>query len=158
VPVLGMRIDAPNRPLIAAEAWVCRRMVTEIAANIKSLETSGRFVVGRQSASSSATEPRSRQRPVTLVPGVNETPRRTSPKPAGRTALNVSVAGSVVVAMVSVMTTSLLGSAPWSPLPLTVEVIAQIVAVPSPLLRPMMLRAARQWPGTREGRSQNCFR
>jgi len=33
------------------------------------------------------------------------------------------------------------GVCPWSPLPLTVEVIAQIVAVPSPLLRPMMLRS-----------------
>ncbi len=36
--------------------------------------------------------------------------------------------------------TSLFGSAPWSPLPLTVEVIAQIVAVPSRLTRPVRLR------------------
>ena len=78
---------------------------------------------------------------MTQVPGVNETPRRTSPKPAVCSVLNFSAAGNVVAAMVSVMTTSLLGSAPWSPLPLTVEVMAQIVAVPSPLLRPMMLRS-----------------
>ena len=36
--------------------------------------------------------------------------------------------------------TSWFGSAPWSPLPLTVEVTAQIVAVPSRLTRPVMLR------------------
>jgi hypothetical protein len=33
-----------------------------------------------------------------------------------------------------------LGSAPWSPLPLTVEVIAQMVAVPPLFTRPVMLR------------------
>src|SRR5215472_5585137 len=104
------------------------------AANIRSANRLRRLL-------GSATEPPRRQRPVTLVPGVNETPRRTSPKPADRTVPNISVVGNVVVAMVSVMTTSLLGSAPWSPLPLTVEVMAQIVAVPSPLLRPMMLRS-----------------
>jgi mRNA-degrading endonuclease toxin of MazEF toxin-antitoxin module len=74
------------------------------------------------------------------VPGVNETPRRTSPKPAVRSVLKLSVGGSVVAVKASVTTTSLLGSAPWSPLPLTVEVMAQIVTVPSPLICPLILR------------------
>ena len=38
------------------------------------------------------------------------------------------------------MVTSLFGSAPWSPLPLIVDVMAQIVAVPSSLMRPVRLR------------------
>ena len=38
------------------------------------------------------------------------------------------------------MATSLFGSAPWSPPPLTVEVMAQIVTVPFGLTRPVMLR------------------
>jgi hypothetical protein len=40
----------------------------------------------------------------------------------------------------SVMATSLFGSAPWSPFPLTVEVTAQIVTVPLRPRRPVMLR------------------
>jgi hypothetical protein len=36
--------------------------------------------------------------------------------------------------------TSLFGSAPWSPFPLTVEVTAQIVVVPSRFTRPVRLR------------------
>src|ERR1700741_5254119 len=59
------------------------------------------------STSGSATEPRRRQCPVTPVPGVNETPRRTSAKPAVRSVLNFSVSDGVIVAMASVITTSL---------------------------------------------------
>ena len=40
----------------------------------------------------------------------------------------------------SVIATSLFGSAPWSPLPLTVEVMAQMVTVPLGLTRPVMSR------------------
>ena len=74
------------------------------------------------------------------VPGVNETPRRTSAKPAVRTVVKLSVVGRLVAAKLSVIMTSLFGSAPWSPFPLTVEVTAQIVTVPSPFTRPVMLR------------------
>ena len=49
-------------------------------------------------------------------------------------------AGAVVAESRSVMATTLFGSAPWSPLPLTVDVSAQIVAVPFRLTRPVMLR------------------
>src|SRR6201995_3020818 len=72
------------------------------------------------------------------VPGVNETPRRTSPKRAVSIALKRSLAGRLVAASLSVIMTSRFGSAPWSPPPLTVEVIAQIVAVPSRLTWPVM--------------------
>ena len=41
---------------------------------------------------------------------------------------------------VSLTATSSLGSAPWSPLPLTVEVMPQIVTVPLLFTRPVMLR------------------
>src|SRR5262249_10566603 len=41
---------------------------------------------------------------------------------------------------VSVIVTSLFGSAPWSPLPLTVDVMAYLVAVPSPFTTPVRLR------------------
>ena len=58
------------------------------------------------------------------VPGVNDTPRSTSPDFAVRTVTKLSLAGSVVAAILSVIITSLFGSAPWSPPPLTVEVIA----------------------------------
>ena len=74
------------------------------------------------------------------VPGVKETPRRTSRMPAVRTVVKLSVAGRLVAAKLSVITTSLFGSAPWSPFPLTVEVTPQIVTVPSPFTRPVMLR------------------
>jgi hypothetical protein len=40
-----------------------------------------------------------------------------------------------------VIVTSRFGSAPWSPLPLTVEVIPQIVTVPFGFTRPVMLRS-----------------
>src|ERR1700722_19566572 len=58
------------------------------------------------------------------VPGVNDTPRSTSPDFAVRTVVKLSLAGSVVALSLSLITTSLFGSAPWSPLPLTVEVMA----------------------------------
>ena len=74
------------------------------------------------------------------VPGVNETPRRTSSMPAVRTVVKLSVVGRLVAAKLSVIMTSLFGSAPWSPFPLTVEVTPQIVTVPSPFTRPVMLR------------------
>jgi len=41
---------------------------------------------------------------------------------------------------VSVIATSKFGSAPWSSFPLTVEVIAQMVTVPSSFTLPVMLR------------------
>jgi len=59
-----------------------------------------------------------------LFPGVQETPRRTSPKPAVLSVTKLSLAGRVVARKVSVIATSLFGSAPWSPLPLMVEVMA----------------------------------
>ena len=46
------------------------------------------------------------------VPGVNDTPRSTSPKPAESIALNDSLVGRVVVPRLSVTVYSLLGSAP----------------------------------------------
>jgi hypothetical protein len=58
------------------------------------------------------------------VPGVKATPRRTSPKPAVLSVKKLSLSGRVVALTVSVIATSLFGSAPWSPLPLMVEVIA----------------------------------
>jgi hypothetical protein len=62
--------------------------------------------------------------------------------PAARSVLKVSVLGRVVAASLSVIATSLFGSAPWSPFPLTVEVIAYMVAVvPSLLTVPVMLRS-----------------
>ena len=60
--------------------------------------------------------------------------------PAVRTVVKLSVAGRLVAAKLSVIATSLFGSAPWSPFPLTVEVTPQIVTVPSPFTRPVMLR------------------
>jgi hypothetical protein len=46
-----------------------------------------------------------------------------------------------VAAGESVISTSLFGSAPWSPPPLTVEVMAQIVTEPSRLTWPVMFRS-----------------
>jgi hypothetical protein len=60
------------------------------------------------------------------VPGVKETPRSTSPNPAALTVRNRSQGAAAVAFSGSVISTSLFGSAPWSPPPLTVEVIAQI--------------------------------
>ena len=74
------------------------------------------------------------------MPGVNEMPRSASPKAAVRIVLKLSPPGSVVAESLSVIITSLFGSAPWSPLPLTVEVIAQMLTVPSWLTRPVRLR------------------
>ena len=65
-----------------------------------------------------------------LLPGVNDTPRSTSPPKAERTVANRCAPAGAEDSW-SVIATSLFGSAPWSPLPLTVEVIAQIVTVPS---------------------------
>jgi GNAT superfamily N-acetyltransferase len=75
------------------------------------------------------------------VPGVNDTPRRTSRAPAARTVRNDSAAPGALADSRSVIATSLFGSAPWSPLPLTVEVMAQIVTVPSRFTRPVMFRS-----------------
>src|SRR5215469_15851989 len=72
--------------------------------------------------------------------GANAMPRRTSPAAAVRKVVKDSFAGSVVAARLSVMVTSLLGSAPWSPLVLTAEVTAYIVTVPSLFTLPVMLR------------------
>lgn len=55
-------------------------------------------------------------------PGVKETPRKTSRLPADLSVVKLSVEGKVVAAILSVIATSLFGSAPWSPFPLTVEV------------------------------------
>jgi len=74
------------------------------------------------------------------VPGVNDTPRSAWPNPAARTVLKAS-AGGDRAARWSVIATSLLGSAPWSPFPLTVEVTAQIVTVPS-----WIGAISRHWP------------
>ena len=74
------------------------------------------------------------------VPGANEIPRSTSPDAAVRSVMNVSPAGSVAADKLSVITTSWFGSTPWSPFPLTVEVIAHTVTVPSAFTRPVMLR------------------
>jgi hypothetical protein len=53
---------------------------------------------------------------------VNETLRRTWPLAAVWTVWKLSPAAGEVAPGWSVMLTSLFGSAPWSPLPLTVEV------------------------------------
>src|SRR5581483_11424444 len=76
------------------------------------------------------------------VDGVRETPRRTSPAAAVRSVVNCSLAAeaALVLARTSLMLTSLFGSAPLSPLALTVEVVAQIVTVPSGFTFPAMLR------------------
>jgi hypothetical protein len=74
------------------------------------------------------------------VPGVKDTPRSTSPERADWNVRKLS-AGRVCAPSLSVMATTLFGSAPWSPLPLTVEVTAQMVAVPFGLTRPVMFRS-----------------
>src|SRR6202012_1079896 len=74
------------------------------------------------------------------VPGVNEMPRSTSPDFAVRKAVKLSLAGGVVALSFSLIITSLFGSAPWSPPPLTVEVMAQMLTVPLGLTWPVMLR------------------
>jgi hypothetical protein len=56
------------------------------------------------------------------------------------TAWNASPAAAVRADALSVIATTWLGSAPWSPDPDTVEVTAQIVTDPSRLTRPVMLR------------------
>ncbi len=78
----------------------------------------------------------------TPVPGVNETPRSTSANCAVRRVTKDSLAGRVSAAKSSVIMTSLFGPAPWSPLPLTIDVIAQIVTVPSRLTRPVRVAQA----------------
>ncbi len=65
----------------------------------------------------------------------------TSPDRALRTVRNPSQDGEDVALTRSVISTSLFGSAPWSPLPLTVDVTAQIVTVPLWLTRPVMFRS-----------------
>src|ERR1039458_644709 len=56
------------------------------------------------------------QRLVISVPGVNDTPRSTSPNPAARMVLKLS-AGGVTAASFSGAATSLFGEAPWAPPP-----------------------------------------
>ena len=89
------------------------------------------------------------------MPGVNDTPRKTCAFAAVCIVWKASpVAGEVALGW-SVIVTSLFGSAPWSPLPLTVEVMAQIVTEPSELTRPALAQtgpgrrcwAARCWGG-----------
>src|SRR5580698_5866673 len=74
--------------------------------------------------------------------GARDTPRRTSPAAALLITVNCSFAApeAVRLARVSVIITSLFGSAPVSPLVLTVEVMAQMVTVPSLFTLPVMLR------------------
>ena len=62
-----------------------------------------------------------------------------SPKPAVRIVRKFSPVAGRPAFSGSVISTSLFGSAPWSPPPLTVEVMAQIVTVPLGLTRPVML-------------------
>jgi hypothetical protein len=62
--------------------------------------------------------------------GVKATPRNSSPNTDVRTVWNVSPAGGDVALRLSVISMSLSGSAPWSPLPLTVDVTAQMETVP----------------------------
>jgi hypothetical protein len=69
-----------------------------------------------------------------LVPGVKDTPRSTSPQLADRTVTNCSPAGSAAADSSSVIATSLFGSAPWSPLPDTVDEVP-LRAVEHPLLQ-----------------------
>lgn len=59
-----------------------------------------------------------------LLTGVNETPRSTSRLFAEVKTVKLSFCGNCVALTRSVMTTIMLGSAPWSPFPLTVEVTA----------------------------------
>jgi hypothetical protein len=80
------------------------------------------------------------QWPEVPVPGVTDTPRRTWPDLADWTVWKLSPDGADVALTWSVIATSLFGSAPWSPPPLTVEVMAQIVTVPFGLTRPVMCR------------------
>src|SRR5580693_1864455 len=71
----------------------------------------------------------------------DEPPPSTSPNPAARSVWKLSPDAVEVAATGSVISTSLFGSAPWSPPPLTVEVMAQMLTVPSGLTRPVMLRS-----------------
>src|ERR1017187_4743355 len=75
--------------------------------------------------------------------GARQTPRRTSPALAARTTVNFSLDApdAVALASTSVTDTSRLGSAPWSPLELTVDVTAHTVTVPSPFTLPVRLRS-----------------
>jgi hypothetical protein len=66
---------------------------------------------------------------VAPVPGVNETPRMTCPLVGAMTVLKLSPEGSDVAPRLSVIDTRAFGSAPWSPLQLTVEVAAQMLTV-----------------------------
>ena len=75
------------------------------------------------------------------MPGVKLIPRSTVRFAAARTVVKRSLPGSAVARTASVVTTSWFGSAPWSPLPLTVDVIAQMLTVPSRLTRPVMFRS-----------------
>ena len=93
---------------------------------------------------------------------MNETPLITSPDRAARTVRKPSHDGRVWALSWSVTSTSLFGSAPWSPLPLTVEVTAQIVTVPLWLTRPVMLRspsvAGAHRAGSAGGRDASWYR
>ena len=80
-------------------------------------------------------------RPVS-VPGANSIPRNTSANFAVRSTANCSCAAVVALVLfnTSRTATSRFGSAPTSSLTLTVDVIAQIVTVPSRSTRPFRLR------------------
>ena len=77
--------------------------------------------------------------PAAPVPGVTDTPRRTWAFAAVWRVWKASPDAGEAALGWSVVVTSLFGSAPWSPLPLTVEVMAQIVTEPSGLTRPVSL-------------------
>src|SRR3974390_867329 len=76
--------------------------------------------------------------------GAKATPRKTSPAAAVFRITNCSpeaaAAASVMLASTSVIETNWLGSAPWSPLALTVEVTANRVTVPLLFIRPVRFR------------------
>jgi hypothetical protein len=71
---------------------------------------------------------------------VNDTPRSTWPNFAVRTVENRSHQAGVIASTGSLIVTSLSGSAPVSPPPLTVDLTAQIVAMPSRPTRPVSAR------------------
>ena len=85
--------------------------------------------------------------------GAKATPRRTSPWPADWSVVKLSFAAcpGVVKARVSVIPTSLFGSAPWSPEALTVEVMPKSETLPSLFTVPVRFRrpsvAGSSWAG-----------
>src|ERR1700677_1114827 len=80
------------------------------------------------------------QPPGVKLPGVKLTPRRTCAYRGAMAVVKSSPDGSEVADSWSVTATSWFASAPWSPPPLTVEVIAQMLTVPLALTLPVRLR------------------